>query len=81
MKEMMNLMKTAVNNLANVNAKRKSIHGKRNREGTKTHLFASTATENILPNPKAKAGNLKPMLPHAHPIGSHPKAPEGVRGP
>ena len=61
--------------------KRKSIHGKRNSEGTKTHLFASTATENILPNPKANDGNSKPMLPLANPIGSHPKAPDGAQGP
>jgi hypothetical protein len=81
MKEMMNLMKTAVNNPANANNEVKSIHRKRNREGTKTHLFASTATENILPNPKANAGNSKPMLPPAHLIGSHPKAPAGARGP
>ncbi len=61
--------------------KRKIIHGKRNRKGTKTHLFASTATENILPNPNTNAGNSKPMHHPAHLIGSHPKAPEGARGP
>jgi hypothetical protein len=81
MKEMMNLMKTAVNNPANANNEEKKHTRKRNREGTKTHLFASTATEKILLNPKANAGNSKPMLPPAHPIGSHPKAPEGARGP
>jgi hypothetical protein len=81
MREMMNLMKTAMKVQQTQTTKRKRIHGRRNRKYTKTHQFANTATENILPNPKANAGNSKPMHPPAHPIGSHPKAPEGAQGP
>ncbi len=61
--------------------KKKTYMERETKKCTKTHLFASTATENILPNPKVNAGNSKPMHPPAHPIGSHPKAPEGAQGP
>jgi hypothetical protein len=46
-----------------------------------TQRYAKIETENTRTNLKRNAGYLNPMHPPAIPIGKHPKAPEGARGP
>jgi hypothetical protein len=48
---------------------------------TMKHLSVNTVERSILPKQKMSVGSWRKTKTPAHPIVSHQKAPEGVRGP
>jgi hypothetical protein len=53
----------------------------RNARSTMKHQFATIAAKNIHQRRRTNAGNWRKTKHLVHTTGSHPKTPEGARGP